>query len=247
MKIKTYLIDDEPKALAILEDKIKRFCKEIEIVGQAQKPSEAIKELETLQPDLVFLDVAMPKMSGFDLLKHISHPSFEVIFATGFDKYAIEAIKHCAIGYLVKPIDNDELVAAVNKAKENIEEKNALEKNQQFINNLSAKRFQDKKVVIPTQEGLEFLEISQISNFEGVDGYTKIHLKNRKAILSSLNIGHFVKMFKEHDFFQVHKSHLINLNYIEKYLKEGYIIIGEQKIPVSRNRRNEFLEMINKL
>ena len=194
MILKTILIDDEPKALAILEHKLKRLCKDVSVVATFQKPKEALECLEEEKPDLVFLDVAMPEMSGFDILKQLKNPNFEIVFATGFDEYAIEAIKHCAIGYLVKPIDNDELVEAVNKAKENIAEKNALIKNQQLIENLGVKRFQDRKVIIPTQDGLEFLEISQIIRCEGEDGYTRIYRNGKKPILSSQNIGHFVKM-----------------------------------------------------
>lgn len=244
MKITAYLVDDEPKALAILEDKLKRLCTHVTIIGSTQKPAVALQQIPELSPDLVFLDVAMPKLNGFELLGEFESPTFEIIFATGFDEYAIDAIKHCAIGYLIKPIDNDELIAAVNIATENIAEKNALVKNRQLIENLSVKRFQDRKIVIPTQEGLEFLDINTITNFEGVEGYTRIHLKNSPSLLSSQNIGHFVKSLENTDFFQVHKSHLVNLNYIERYLNQGYLIIGELKIPVSRGRRNEFLEMI---
>ncbi|WP_203294986.1 LytR/AlgR family response regulator transcription factor [Luteirhabdus pelagi] len=244
MKINTILVDDEPKALASLEHKIKRFCKEIKVVKTFQNPQNAISYLKNNEVDLVFLDVAMPEMNGFEMLQQLDRIAFEIIFATGFDEYAIEAIQHCAIGYLVKPIDNDELIDTVGKALDNIEEKNAKYRNQQLLDNFRITRFQDRKVIIPTQEGLEFLELNHIIRCEGVDGYTKIFIKDRKPILSSQNIGHFVKLFEGKDFFQVHKSHMVNLNYISKYLKEGYVIVGTQQIPVSRYRRNEFLDQI---
>ncbi|MAZ73337.1 MAG: DNA-binding response regulator [Flavobacteriaceae bacterium] len=244
MKITTLLVDDEPKALAILKNKIERLCPTITIVGETQDPIEALKMIETLKPQLIFLDIAMPTMSGFDLLKKIPNPDFEIIFATAFDNYAIDAIKHCAIGYLVKPIDNEDLIVAIGKAEENISEKNALKKNKVLVENLGIKKFQDKKVIIPTQEGLEFIEISAIIHCEGTDGYTKIHIKNRKPLLSSNSIGHFYKMFENQDFYLVHKSHLINLNYIEKYLNEGYVIIQGNSVPISRNRRSDFLAML---
>lgn len=242
--IQAVLIDDEPKALATLKNKIERHCPSITIVGESQDPKEGITLLENLKPQLVFLDIAMPGMSGFDVLKQIENPTFEIIFATAFDNYAIEAINHCAIGYLVKPIDNKELIKAVSKVQENINEKSALEKNRLLVENLSVKKFQDKKVIIPTQDGLEFIAIHDIIHCEGTDGYTKIHIKDKKALLSSNSIGHFSKMFDQHDFYMVHKSHLINLNYIEKYLNEGYIVIQDNHIPVSRNRRNDFLQML---
>lgn len=244
MKIKAILVDDEPKSIAILQNKIERLCPKIEIVATTQNPKDAKPLILEHAPDIVFLDVAMPEISGFDVLASIENPTFEVIFATAFDNYAIDAIKHCAIGYLVKPIDNTDLVEAVEKAIKNCEEKTALQKNRLLIENLDIKTFQDKKVIIPTQEGLEFIEIHEILHCEGVDGYTKIHIKNKRPLLSSHSVGYFCKMFTNQDFYQVHKSHLINLNHIDKYLNEGYVIIGDHNIPVSRNRRTEFLEML---
>ncbi|MCB0457104.1 MAG: response regulator transcription factor, partial [Flavobacteriaceae bacterium] len=238
--IRTILIDDEPKALAILQNKIERFCPEIEIIVSTQYPKKGIELIKNLKPELLFLDVSMPEMTGFEMLQKIEKPKFEIIFETAYDDYAIEAINNCAIGYLVKPIDNEDLVKAVKNAAKSIQKKMALEKNQILIENLSIKKFQDKKAVIPTQDGLEFIEINQILHCEGTEGYTKIHFKNRKPILSSQSIGHFAKMFDGQDFYLVHKSHLVNLYHIDKYLNEGSILIEHHKIPVSRNRRNEF-------
>ena len=247
MTIKTILIDDERKALAILKNKLERLCPEIEIIAETQNPKEGIKFIKDLKPDLVFLDIAMPELSGFDVLKQFEKPEFEIIFATAFDNYAIEAIKHCAIGYLVKPVDNSDLVEAVINAKHNIEEKTALLKNRQLIENLGVQTFQKKKIIIPSIEGLEFVKIEDIIHCEGETGYTKIHLKNGKPMLSSNSIGHFNKLLESNDFYLVHKSHLINLSYIDKYLNEGYVILNATiKVPVSRNRRQDFLEQLKK-
>lgn len=245
-KITTLLIDDEPKALAILQSKIERLCPNLAIVGASQNPEKAIALIEELKPDLVFLDIAMPAMSGFDLLAKIDNPEFEIIFATAFDNYAIDAIKHCAIGYLVKPIDNEDLIEAVQKAAINIEEKSALEKNKVLIQNLGLKSFQEKKIIVPTQDGLEFIEIATIKFCEGTDGYTKIHINDKKPLLSSHSIGHFVKLLDSNDFYHTHKSFLVNLNYIEKYLNEGYVVIKDNNIPVSRSKRTSFLEHLRK-
>lgn len=245
VKVKTILIDDERKALAILKNKLERLCPNVEVIAETQNPKEGIELIKTLKPDLVFLDIAMPELSGFDVLKQFEKPDFEIIFATAFDNYAIEAIKHCAIGYLVKPVDNTDLITAVTGAKANIEEKTALQKNKQLIENLGVQTFQKKKIIIPSVEGLEFVKIEEIIHCEGETGYTKIHLKKGKPLLSSNSIGHFNKLLSGSDFYLVHKSHLINLNYIEKYLNEGYVILSENiKIPVSRNRRQEFLEQL---
>ena len=243
--IKTILIDDERKALAILKNKIERLCPNLDVIAETQSPKEAIELIKNLQPQLIFLDISMPEINGFDLLKQFDKPNFEIIFATAFDDYAIEAIKHCAIGYLVKPIDNSDLVAAVNNAAHNIEEKSALQKNKLLIENLGVQTFQMKKMVIPSIEGLEFVRIANIIHCEGVDGYTKIHFSNQKSILSSQSIGHFNKLLQNQDFYLVHKSHLINLEHIEMYLNEGYVVLSENhKVPVSRNKRQDFLSIL---
>lgn len=245
MKINALLIDDEPKALAILKNKLERTCPNISVVGETQNPIEALQLIETLQPQLLFLDIAMPQMSGFDMLAQIENPSFEIIFITAFDSYAIEAIRHCAIGYLVKPVANEDLIVAVSKAEQNIQDKTALKKNKLLLENLSVRTFQQKKVVVPTQDGLEFIQISEIIHCEGTDGYTRIHFIDRKPILSSHSIGYFHKLLENQNFYLVHKSYLINLDHVEKYLNEGYVLLIENhKIPVSRNRRNDFLQYL---
>ena len=243
--ITAILIDDERKALAILKNKIERLCPNISIIAETQFPKEGLNLIKELNPQLVFLDVAMPEMSGFDFLGEIENPTFEIIFVTAFDNFAIEAIKHCAIGYLVKPVDNEDLVKTVYNAIQNIEDKTALEKNKLLINNLSVQKFQNTKIVIPSQGGLEFVNISDIICCEGTNGYTNIHFSNRKTILSSNSIGHFNKLLDNQNFYLVHKSHLINLDHIEKYLNEGYVVLTKNlKVPVSRNRRNDFLNSL---
>ena len=245
MTIKTILIDDERKALAILKNKLERLCPNVEVIAQTQNPKEGINLIKNLKPDLVFLDIAMPELSGFDVLKQFEKPDFEIIFATAFDSYAIEAIKHCAIGYLVKPVDNKDLIEAVKNAQNGIENRSALQKNKQLIENLGIQTFQKKKIIIPSVEGLEFIKIEDILHCQGETGYTKIHLKEDKPLLSSSSIGHFNKLLENSNFYLVHKSHLINLRYIEKYLNEGYVILkGNIKIPVSRNRRQDFLDQL---
>lgn len=245
MKIRAILIDDERKSLAILKNKLERYGSDIEIIAESQDPQEGIELINKLKPQLVFLDVAMPVISGFDLLAQFENPDFEVIFVTAFDNYAIEAIKHCAIGYLVKPVDNDELKEVIARASENIKNKNALQKNNTLIENLGVQNFQHKKIIIPTQEGLEFVKIEEIIRCEGKDGYTELTFVNRKSFLSSYSIGRFEKLLENKEFYLIHKSHLINLNHIDKYKNEGYIeLTNKDSVPVSRGRRVAFLEYL---
>ena len=181
MNIRAYLVDDERKALAILRSKLERYCPQLTIVGESQSPKNAITEIQELQPDVIFLDISMPEMTGFDMLKSIPNPAFEIIFVTAYDEYAIEAIRHCAIGYIVKPADKDDLITAVHKAIQNVEHKDSLAKNKQLIANLGVQNFQKKKIVVPTQKGLEFIPIPSIIRCEGVDGYTKLYLEEGKT------------------------------------------------------------------
>lgn len=248
MKIKAILIDDERKSIETLKHSIIKLCPNIEIVGETQVPEEGIQLIENLNPQLVFLDLAMPEMSGFDLLSNISKPNFEVIFATAFDEYAIEAIKHCAIGYLVKPIDDIELIEAVQRAAESIENKTVLEKNLVLIENIG-QSFQDKKITIPTQSGLDFIKTKDIIYCEGTEGYTRLYFtQKRPPMLSSKSIGYYHKILKNKHFYLTHKSYLINMSHIEKYENEGYILLTDNyKAPVSRNKRIGFLTQVREI
>lgn len=245
-KIKTILIDDERKSLVILRTKLEKHCPNVEIIAECQDPSQSIELISTLNPDLIFLDIAMPEMSGFDVLSKFENPDFEIIFATAFDQYAIEAIKQCAIGYLVKPVDNIDLIEAVNKASISIENKTSLKRNQLLVENFGMLKSSKKKLVIATPKGLEFVKIENIIHCDGKDGYTTLHFNNRDRVLSSQRIGHFTSILESQFFFQVHKSHLINLNEIETYHNEGFAIMSNgNKIPVSRYRKTEFLNSLS--
>jgi len=245
-KINAIIIDDEKNALESLALKIAKYFPQITVTHKFQNPQKAIQEINQNHPDLVFIDIEMPVLTGFDVLSKIENPNFEIIFVTAYSEYAIEAIKHCAIGYIIKPIDNDELKLAIENALKNINHKSALEKNQQLLQNLVNNR--NSTIVIPTQKGLSLIKIADIIRFEGIDGYTKIILENSTPILSSYSIGKYSKIECLHHFYLVHKSHFINLNYINEYLNEGYIIMkNKDTIPVSKSKRTSFLKKIQNI
>ena len=241
MNIRALLIDDEKRAIAILKNRLELYFPNITIIGETQTPKEGLALIEDLKPDIVFLDVVMPQMNGFELLTQVKEPHFELIFVTAYDEYAINAIKHCAIGYLLKPIDNDDLILAVDNAISSIKNKTGLKKNKQFIENINKNNFNEKKIAISVSDGLEFISIEDILHCEGDDGYTKIHTLNGKQILSSNSVGYFNKLLANQNFYLVHKSHLINLNHIKKYQYDGYLyLINNASIPVSFSRRKDF-------
>ena len=243
MNIRTLLIDDEEKSLNILKGKLSSLFPELEILMDIQDPEEAVYRIDILKPDLVFIDIAMPVLSGFDVLSKIKKPNFETIFVTAFDQYAIEAIKHAAIGYLLKPIDDEDLIVAVKNALSNIKLKNALTKNQSLIENLSIQDYQKRKLAIPSQNELTLAKISSIIHCEGEGGYTRFHFTDQSSMLSSHSLGYYKESLMPCGFFQTHRSHLINLQLINKYYNDGHVEMENgQKIPVSRNRRMELIE-----
>ncbi len=248
MKLKAILVDDEEKALKSLQIKINRFFPEIEIIATSQRPIEAIELIKSRKPDLVFLDIEMPQLNGFDVLQQFEKPDFEVIFVTAYNDYAIEAIQCCAIGYVVKPIDNDDLKTAIENAFKNIALKNSLANNSTLIENLKNAQTSDHKIIIPSQKGLDFIKINDIIRCEGESGYTRIILNNDKTILSSYSVGKFVKMLENKNFLLAHRSHLVNLKFASGYLNEGYITMENgDNLPISKNKRQEFIEKMSKL
>ena len=247
MKINAILIDDEQKALASLHLKVQKYFPNIEVLATCTNPENGVELINNHKPDLVFLDIEMPMLSGFDVLAKIDNPNFEIIFVTAYDNYAIEAIKNCAIGYIVKPIDNDELKQAINNALNNIKQKTALANNQNLLGQLGANSSRTS-ISIPTTQGLLFIQTATILRFEGVDGYTKIICNDRKPLLSSYSIGRFVKMLEGAPFFLVHKSHFINLNYVTSILKEGTVLLKDNSnIPLSKNKRSALIAAMEQL
>ena len=192
----------------------------------------------------------MPNGTGFDLLRRFPSPDFEVIFTTAHDQYALQAIKFCALDYLLKPIDIEELVIAVQKMNTKIKDHNSQERFSHLIENLNNANHKNHKIGIPTQEGLIFIKVDDILYCTADRSYTFIHLKNKKKIIATRKIKEFENLLSNHDFFRVHRSYMVNLNYIEKYYKGtgGYIVMSDgQSIDIARRKKDEFLERLSKL
>lgn len=240
------IIDDEHKASLVLKNIVEGLGEKISIIEIVNDPRLAKEAVEKSKPDIVFLDVDMPFLNGFDVLQSFDEPDFEIIFVTGHDEYAINAFRHSATGYILKPIDEDDLRSAVQSSLDRLEHKKSHQQNKILISNLSSN--QDKKLGIPTMEGLDFISVSDIVRCEGVQKCTKVIVANKKSIISSYNIGEFVKLLTTFGFFYCHKSHLINLNKIDKYYKDGTITMSDgSTIPLARRRKQEFLAKIDKV
>jgi two-component system LytT family response regulator len=209
--LKGLIIDDELKARNILQHYISNFIPEIGELRQAESADTALDILKEYKPDIVFLDVEMPYKNGFDFLTATPNPSFDVIFTTAYNQYAIQAIRFSALDYLLKPVDPDELKAAVDRHLQKIdpaEQKKELYSN--LVNNIEKKDAKDFRIAVPSNQGVFFFTIDEVLRMEADKSYTHIHLVNKKPFIASKTLKHFEEMLEDFDFIRTHKSHLVN-------------------------------------
>lgn len=243
---KAIIVDDEVKASMVLQNMISELDYEISVVSIINSSQQAKEQIERLNPDLIFMDVNMPHLNGFDVLESLTHLDYEIIFVTGYDDYALSAFKFSAAGYILKPIDIDHLSATISRAIDRLRNKKSAENNQILLQNLNSS--QVKRIGIPTMEGLDFALISDIIRCEATMKCTKVIIENEDTIISSYSIGEFVKMLSDYGFYAVHKSHLVNIDKIKKYQKDGTITMSDGSlVPLARRRKQDFLNVIVKL
>lgn len=244
--IKAIIIDDEFSSLQNLQQKLAEFCPSIKIIATAQKPEEAILLINHHKPDVIFLDIEMPKMSGFRMLEEFKEPAFEIIFTTAYNHYAVEAIRIAAFDYLLKPIAIKDLQQAVDRLNKifNPQTKERIDVLKSSIND---NKTQEDKIAISTTEGLEFIPIKNILHIESNSNYSKIFFRDNRTLTVTKLLKDFEDMLVPYHFYRVHNSHLINLNYIQKYLRGngGRVIMQDgTEIEVARRKKEEFLKMI---
>jgi two-component system LytT family response regulator len=204
---------------------------------------DAYKVITEQKPDLIFLDIQMPGESGFDLLSKFEKINFQIIFATGYNEYALDALKVSAVDYLLKPIRNSDLVEAVAKASERVSTTEKLKDYELLKHNLNNIGSQKTRVAIPNSGSYQFVEVEKIIRCEGWQRYTKIHLMDGKVIVSSYNIGVYKDMLASYGFYSCHKSHLINQTHIVKYESDNTVLLSDNSsVPVSRRKKEEFFE-----
>ncbi|WP_420551484.1 LytR/AlgR family response regulator transcription factor [Tenacibaculum aiptasiae] len=239
MKLKAIIIEDEAIGRDILRNYLSKYCLNVQLIGEASNIDEGQKLIENNNLDLVFLDVEMPYGNGFDLLDRINNQTFETIFVTAYDHYAIEALNNQATYYLLKPISIDELIKAVSLVTEIKEREKELENTVLLPKNNQA----SKKITIPQQDGFEVIDINDIQFCKADDNYTEIHFLNSKKLVSK-TLKYFEELLKESSFARVHKSYLVNVNMIVKYKKGkgGSVILSNgQEIMVSSSKKANLL------
>ena len=249
--IKAVIVDDEQISLTALAAKINSLCPQVTILQLFSNPKKAQQEIPALQPDVVFLDIEMPNINGFTLLKNIVPVNFEVIFTTAYNQYAIEALRISALDFLTKPIDTKELVAAVERLRNKLENKSfqlfTLDQQLQIFLQHQTSSARTGKIALPVLNGLEFVSTDDIIKIKGENVYSLFHLAGEKKLMVSITLKEVEGMLRNLDFFRVHKSYIINLKYITRYIKgEGGMVILKDgsEVEVSRRNKLEFLKRI---
>lgn len=243
--IKAILIDDEIDGLEDLQGSIEKYCPDVYICGTYQTPADGVAAVRNIKPNLVFLDIQMPRMSGFEILEQLSPVDFQVIFVSAYDKYAIKAIRFSALDYLLKPIDIDDLIKAVERVKERL--KPVPYSVQSVLQNSRNPLGRLDRIAVPSTEGIDFFDINDIIFLKADDCYTQMHLVNQSVKLISKVLKDFEELLSDSGFCRVHNSYLINLKHVRRYIRGegGYVILtGNHHIDVSRRRKEEFLTRV---
>jgi two-component system LytT family response regulator len=245
--IKAIIIEDEQHCIDRLRGLLAAHADGVELLGAFTSVEEGAAAIKRLYPDVVFLDVELHDKTGFDLVRELREIHFDVIFTTAFDKYAVQAFRFSAIDYLLKPIDPDDLLQAIEKLKEKKSKEEMAQKLDVLFHNLKSIEGASKKISIPTINGYVFLKVSDIIRCESDVNYTNIFLSDRRKLTVAKTLKEFEEMLEEYNFFRVHNSHLINLAYIKEYNKGkgGYVrMMDNSEIEVSSRRKSEFLKRI---
>jgi len=247
--IKCVIVDDESKAREILVEMLKLYCNAVEVVGQAHNVGSAYELINRIKPDIVLLDIKMPDGSGFDLLNKFEKINFKVIFITAHEEYAIKAFRFSALDYILKPIDPSDLISAVEKVSgiESVNDINEQFKTlkENFYNN--GNNSQEKRIVLKTSENIYIISVKDVIRCQSEKNYTYFYFKNRERIIVSKTLKDFDEILTEFGFMRIHRSHLINLSYIDRFEKmEGGILIMKDgsRVDVSHRKKEALLSYI---
>ncbi len=244
MKLKSIIVDDEKHGRENLAGILRSYCPEVELTGEAASVDEALMLIREQTPDLVFLDIEMPRANGFQLLEHLQDFSFEVIFVTAYDNYAIKAIRFSATDYILKPVNSNDLQAAVEKVAGRIREKHDNLRIKQLYENLNRK--DNPRIGLPAGDRIEYAEVGKIVRCQGEGNYTHIWFGRDKHLLVSKTLVEFEELLQEFGFVRVHKTHFVNFKFVDSYIKSDCMLklINGELIPVSRRRKQRVLDLL---
>jgi two-component system LytT family response regulator len=240
------IIDDESDSRQILAGYLTRYCPDVKVCGFGESVATGLEAIKKYQPEIVFLDIEMPFGNGFDLLDKLHEVNFETVFVTAFDNYAIRALNQSAAYYLLKPVNIDELVNAVEKIKSEHANKNHPTRTQLLVENFTSTK---QRIMLPTLEGFEIVTINSILYCEAADNFTKFYFENGNPLLICRTLKYFEDILTEHRFLRIHRSYLINPEFVVRYSKGkgGYVTMkNNQELEVSPNKKKELMEIFEK-
>jgi len=247
--IRAIIIDDEKKSRELIFDIIKFHFPKI-ILEEAENVAEGIKKINVFNPNIVFLDIDMPDGTGFDLLRNLSAYDFKIIFITGHEEHAVKAIKFSALDYILKPVNADELVNAVKFALSIIQEKNEQIKIETLLNNLNQENKKPRKLILNTSDNIYIVDTKDIIRCQSDNNYTSFFLANTEKIIMSKTLKEYETILPEDIFIRIHRSHIININYISRIMKRdsGFILLKDKsQIPISSKKKDLLLKLIKGL
>ena len=238
--LRTVIIDDEPDSTRLLQLQLNEHCPQVAIVGTFTSSLKALQELEMLQPNLVFLDIEMPVLTGFELLEKTGHLHFNVIFVTAYNQYALKAFRFNALDYLLKPIDSDDLIQATAKAEQ--QHKPTAAQLSQLQKGLRGEPL--TKIALPGQNGVTFIDLNEIIFCEASNNYTKIVITDRRHFIISKTLKDVQEVLEEEHFLRVHRQYLINLNHVKQLNRnEGMLTMDNgEYIPIARAQKERLME-----
>lgn len=245
--LKAILIDDEESNLSSLKEKILSYCPHVQITALCDNAEKGINAIDNLQPDLVFLDIEMPVMNGFVMLQQLTYKNFELIFTTAYDHYAIKAIRYSALDYLVKPIEIEDLKAAISRAEEKRNRSYPNPQIELLVEQLVGKKNHFTRIAISTSEGLQFIKVEEIIYLEASVNYTHIYSTTKRKYIASKTLKDFEEMLPTEIFLRIHNSYIINKNYAEKYIRGegGQVVLSNGvTLDVAKRKKSEFLKAI---
>lgn len=247
--IKAIIVDDEVSCTDILRWQLETYCKQVDIIGEYNSSREALLHIREQRPDLVFLDIEMPGMNAFEMLNQLRPINFDIIFITAYNQFALQAFRENAIDYLLKPIERQELVTAVDKVlhKHNTD---SGEKMEALLKLFQDQMNNNKKIALPTGDGISFINVDQIVRCESDSNYTYIFLAGGEKITITKTLKQVEESLEAYPFYRVHQSHLVNLNHVVKYAKDGggYLIMSDKTtITVARQRKDGLMELFSRL
>jgi len=245
-KLKTVLVDDEPRGLSALQKLLQFNCPEVDVVGLCGSADEARRLIVQVKPQLVFLDIAMPEKTGFDLLSEIGSINFEIIFVTAHNDFMLQAFRFSCVDYLLKPVEDNLLIDAVERAAKRVEERSVNQNLETLMHNLRNRENSQKlKMCISSLKGFQVVRIAEIVYCEASGNYTNFHFTGRQQICASKPVHEYETLLADCGFVRIHKTFLVNLEHVKEYQRgEGGTVIlsDDSELEVSRRKKELFME-----